>query len=157
MEQYHIVKSRMCFRSYFLKLSEVRTIIQNPNQRVAGGVLHVAKTKTIRKWELNTSHNFMNLKTEDFFVGRCHRNKYAMWKKYYQKIYIQEEMYNALYKGYLKGDANSHLFWSLWNDVQYLHNCPRKYGGESEWKHMCLLKRLLGCFHVAVDDLVLVG
>ena len=34
-------------------------------------VLHVTKTKTVRKWELNTSNNFMNLRAEDAFVGRC--------------------------------------------------------------------------------------
>ena len=34
-------------------------------------MLHVTKTKTVRKWELNTTDNFMNLRTEDFFVGKC--------------------------------------------------------------------------------------
>ena len=39
-------------------------------------VLHVVKTRTIRKWELNTCHNFANLRTEDFFVGRCRSEIY---------------------------------------------------------------------------------
>ena len=29
--------------------------------------LHVAKAKTIRRWKLNTSDNFMNLKVGDFW------------------------------------------------------------------------------------------
>ena len=41
-------------------------------------VLHVAKTKTIRRWELNTSDICMNLRAEDFFVGRCRNNIYTM-------------------------------------------------------------------------------
>ena len=34
-------------------------------------VLHEIKRRTIRKWELNTCDNFLNFRTEDFFVGRC--------------------------------------------------------------------------------------
>ena len=56
-------------------------------------MLHVTKTKTVRKWELNTTDNFMNLRTEDFFVGQCN-NIYIICVQYYQK-YIQQDMYNA--------------------------------------------------------------
>ena len=31
--------------------------------------LHMVKTRTTRKWELNTGDNFVNLGIEDFFVG----------------------------------------------------------------------------------------
>ena len=41
-------------------------------------VLHVVKTKTIQKWELNTCNNFVNLRTEGFFVGRSRSNIYLM-------------------------------------------------------------------------------
>ena len=61
-------------------------------------VLHVAKAKTFRKWELNISD-------KDFFVGRCCGNKYTMSIKYHQKYIIYERS--------LKGDANSHLSSSL--------------------------------------------
>ena len=32
----------------------------------------------------------------------------------------------------LKGDANSHLSGSLWDGAQWIRNCSRKHGGESE-------------------------
>ena len=38
--------------------------------------VHVVKTSTIRKWELNTCNNFANRRTEDFFVGRCRSEIY---------------------------------------------------------------------------------
>ena len=41
-------------------------------------VLHVVKTRTIRKWELNTCVNFVNLTAKDLFVGRCRSNIYTM-------------------------------------------------------------------------------
>ena len=54
--------------------------------------LHGVKIKAIRKWELNTRDSFINFRTEDIFVGRCHSNKYKKLKNY-QK-YIQEVIYN---------------------------------------------------------------
>ena len=44
----------------------------------------------------------------------------------------------------LTDDANSYLSSSLWNDTQSLRSCSRKSGGKSEWRHVCLLSRLLG-------------
>ena len=86
-------------------------------------MFNVTKIKTNRKWELNTCDLFMNLRTEDFFMGRYDSNIYPLWIKYYQK-YIQEDMYSVLllvlYEGSLKGDANSHLARSLW-DEQNVH------------------------------------
>ena len=76
-----------------LVLRGVGDILRNGQKEAAnGGVLykkvqkvgclmevsHVAKTKTIRRWELNTSDNFMNLRAENFFVGRCRSNIYTM-------------------------------------------------------------------------------
>ena len=45
-------------------------------------------------------------------------------------------MCNVLYENFLKGDANSHLSKSLWDDAQYLRNCPRKYAEESKSRHV---------------------
>ena len=70
MERYQIVKARVSFRGI---LSKILRSSSQFNESQTGGclreVLNVAKTKTIRKWELNTSDNFMNLRAEDFFVG----------------------------------------------------------------------------------------
>ena len=41
-------------------------------------------------------------------------------------------MYNVY-----KSDANSHLSGSLWDGAQWLRNCSRKYGGESELSCAC--------------------
>ena len=66
----------------------------------------------------------MNLRTDNVFVGRFRSNIYSLWIKYYQK-YIQEDIHSVLlltlHEGSLKGDANSHLFRSLW-DQQKVHN-----------------------------------
>ena len=75
-------------------------------------MLHVTKTKTVRKCELNISGNFMKLRVEVLFVGRCSNNIYTMWVKHYQK-YIQEDKNNVF-----KGDANCHLSTSFWDDAQ---------------------------------------
>ena len=32
-------------------------------------VLHMVKARTIKKWQLNTCDNFVNLGAQDFFVG----------------------------------------------------------------------------------------
>ena len=72
MEEYQIVKTRVCLRkllSKFLRSSSQLYEIQVRGW--PGEVLHVTKTKTVRKWELNTSQEFMNLRAEDFFVGQC--------------------------------------------------------------------------------------
>ena len=87
------MKARVCFRGL---LSE---ILRNSSQfykiRTGGWsreVLLVAKTKTVRKWELNTSDNFMNFKAEDFFVSQCHRHIYnvnEILSKIYTRVYVQ--------------------------------------------------------------------
>ena len=41
-------------------------------------VLHVVKTRTISKWQLNTYNNFVNLQTEDFSVGRRRSKIYTL-------------------------------------------------------------------------------
>ena len=41
-------------------------------------VLHVVKTRTIRKWQLNTYDNFVNLRTKDFSVGRGRSKIYTL-------------------------------------------------------------------------------
>ena len=72
MEEYQIVKTRVCLRrllSNFLRSSSQFYEIQVGGW--PGEVLHVTNTKTVRKWELNTSDEFMNLRAEDFFVGQC--------------------------------------------------------------------------------------
>ena len=56
MEEYQIVKTRVCLRrllSKFLRSSSQFYQIQVGGW--PGEVLHVTKTKTVRKWELNTS------------------------------------------------------------------------------------------------------
>ena len=63
-----------------------RAIAQNPhissnqfqkiqNRRLADGKVSHG---TIRKWELNTCHDFVSLGTEDFFVGRIRSKIYTM-------------------------------------------------------------------------------
>ena len=63
------MKARVCFQ---VLLSKIPRSSSQFYEIQTGGwpreVLHVAKTKAIRRWELNTSDNVMNLK-EDFFVG----------------------------------------------------------------------------------------
>ena len=39
--------------------------------KVSWEILNMIKRKTIRKWELNTSINFVKLRAEDFFVDQC--------------------------------------------------------------------------------------
>ena len=80
-------------------------------------MLHVARTKAIKKWGFNTSENFMNLRADDFFVERCGNNIHTMRRKYYQK-----NIYMTMCTVCLKGDANSY---------------SRKYGGKSERRHVC--------------------
>ena len=52
-------------------------------------ILSVAKTTTIRKWELNACRNFVNLRTDDSFVDRCCRKIYTIEStiKIYNRIY----------------------------------------------------------------------
>ena len=38
----------------------------------------MTKAKTIKKWELDTSDGFMNLRTEDLFLGGCRSNVYTL-------------------------------------------------------------------------------
>ena len=52
----------------------------------------MTKTKTITRWELNASDNFLNLRAKDFFVGRCRNNIYNVNKI---SKYVQEDMYNV--------------------------------------------------------------
>ena len=78
MGQDQIVKASVCLRGLLSK------ILRSPSQFYeiqSGGwpreVLHVTKTKTVRKWKSNTSDNSMNLRAEDFFVERC-KNIYTI-------------------------------------------------------------------------------
>ena len=66
----------------------------------------MTKTKTITRWELNASDNFLNLRAKDFFVGRCRNNIFIMRIKY-------QNMYKRICTTCLKGDANSHLSVSM--------------------------------------------
>ena len=77
-EWYHTVKAFVCFRELLPK------ILGSSNKLVKR--LNVVKRRTIIIWELNTCRNFVNLRTEDFFVDRCRSKIYTMWK-YYQNIY----------------------------------------------------------------------
>ena len=82
MERYQTVKARVCFQGLLSKI--LRRLSQFYEIQTGGWpreVLHVAKTKTIRRWELNTSDNLMNLRPEDFLWGdvvityiRCEQN-----------------------------------------------------------------------------------
>ena len=85
------MKARLCFQQLLPK------ILRSSSQlwEIQSGswpreVLHGAKTKTIKRWVLNTSDIFMNLRAENFFVGHI----YTMQIKYNKK-YIHEDMYNA--------------------------------------------------------------
>ena len=59
-------------------------IPQNSNCRLTEGGIARGKTRAIRKWELNTCDNFVNLGTGGFFVDR-HRSKLYTRRKFYQK------------------------------------------------------------------------
>ena len=82
MERYQTVKARVCVQGLLSKI--LRRLSQFYEIQTGGWpreVLHVAKTKTIRRWELNTSDNLMNLRPEDFLWGdvvityiRCEQN-----------------------------------------------------------------------------------
>ena len=79
MEQYHIVKAGVHFRGLLFKI--IRSSSQFYEIQTRGWpneVWLVTKTKTIRKWELNTSNGFMNLRTEDLFVGGYRSNIYTL-------------------------------------------------------------------------------
>ena len=79
MEQHQILKARVCIRGLLSKIlrssSECYEIQSGGSPRE---VLHVTKTKNVRKLELNTSDNFMSLRTGDFFACRCSNNIYTM-------------------------------------------------------------------------------
>ena len=47
-------------------------------------ILHVVKRRTIRKWELNTCGNFVNLRTEKYIVV-----KYIQRESSIKNIYIE--------------------------------------------------------------------
>ena len=68
-EQSQIVKARVFFRGL---LSKILRRLNQFHEIQTGGwsreVLNVVKTKPIRRLELNTSDNFMNLRAKDFFV-----------------------------------------------------------------------------------------
>ena len=103
MERYQIVKTGVFFRGLLSKI--LRSSSQFCEIQTGGWsreVFHVIKKKTIRKWELNTSDLFMNLRTESFFVGRCRSNIYTLWIKYYQK-YTQDDIEVCYYLYYVKG------------------------------------------------------
>ena len=92
-EWYQTVKVCVYFREdYCLKFSEVWTnSMKFETKGFPRKILSVAKTTTIRKWELNTCRNFVNLRTGDSFVDRCRRKIYTIWK-YHQNI--QQNIYN---------------------------------------------------------------
>ena len=55
-------------------------------------VLHVVKTRDVRKWELNTCDKFVNLRAEVLFVGRYFVVTYIKCEstiKIYTRCYIQ--------------------------------------------------------------------
>ena len=52
--------------------------------------MHVAKTRSIRKLELNTCGNFMNLRSENYFVT-------YLVVKYIQIKSTIENIYNTIY------------------------------------------------------------
>ena len=58
-------------------------------------VLHATKTKTIRKWELNTNDDFINLRTEDFFWGHVIVSYIYTANKILSK-YIEKDMCSVL-------------------------------------------------------------
>ena len=72
MRWYQNVKARVCIRgllSTILRSScQFYEIISESWPRE---VLHVNKIKTVRKWELNTSDNFMSLMRRVFSLGLC--------------------------------------------------------------------------------------
>ena len=85
----------------------------------------MVKTRTIRKWELNTCDNFVNLGAEDFFVGRRRSKIYTMWKFCQKYIQYSGAIYTInmwLYAGSFEGNAYSRLFRLLRNDG---HNAPK--------------------------------
>ena len=51
-----------------------------------------------------------------------------------------------LYAGSLEGNAYSHLSRLFCDETQWLYNRSWKYGGESEWRHLCLLRWSLDCW-----------
>ena len=72
MGQYQTAKAWMCFQGLLSKI--VGSSSQFLELQTGGRlkeVLHVVlKTRTIRRWELNICDKYVNLVTEDFFVGR---------------------------------------------------------------------------------------
>ena len=80
-------------------------------------LLIVVKRKTVRKWELITCRNFVNLRTEDFLVDQSCSKIYRMWK-YYQNICNNVSSEYVLICRSSEGDAYSHLSWVLWDDAQ---------------------------------------
>ena len=59
-------------------------------------VLHATKTKTIRKWELNTNDDFINLTTEDFFWA------HVVVSYIYIYIYCEQNTIKIYRKGYVQ-------------------------------------------------------
>ena len=79
MEWYHTVKARVYLWGSLPKI--LRSLNKFHEIQAGGwprGILHVVKERTIRKWELNTCGNFVNLRTEDFFVDRCRSKIYKL-------------------------------------------------------------------------------
>ena len=75
MNRYLSAKAWLCFRGLLPRI--LGSSSQFHEIQIGGWpmeVLHMVKTRTIRKWKLNTCDNFVNLGTKNFFVGR-HRSK----------------------------------------------------------------------------------
>ena len=60
-------------RRYGCRFDEIQKEVDRGRE-----VLHVVKTRTISKWQLNTYDNFVNLRTEDFCVGRRRSKIYTL-------------------------------------------------------------------------------
>ena len=79
MNRCQTVKAWVCFRRLLPKI--LGSLGQFYEIQIGGWpreVLHVVKTRTIRKLDLNICDKFVNLKTENFFVSLCFGNIYTM-------------------------------------------------------------------------------
>ena len=86
-------KRWVCLRGLLLKIFGSSTQLYEIQ---TGGwpteVLHVVKTRDVRKWELNTCDKFVNLRAEVLFVGRYFVVTYIKCEstiKIYTRCYIQ--------------------------------------------------------------------
>ena len=72
MDRYQTVKVWVCFEGRLPKnLGSSSQFYEIQLRCWPREVQYVVKTSTIRKRELNTFDNFLNLRTENLFVDRC--------------------------------------------------------------------------------------